>query len=324
MNRFFLGVDVGATKSHALIIDEAGRIVGFGAGGTGNHENVGYDGLCHVLHQIVSDAAQQGGLERSQIYGAGFGLCGYDWPSEREAHVEAVNSLGLSCPIEVVNDAVPGLVAGAPEGWGVSVIAGTSCNCWGRDAAGRYGHVIGMGQMVGEAAGGGELVRHALWQVAYAYTRFGPPTQLTELFMAAAGVHTAEALLEAYTEGHVRFGAQYAPLVFQAAAKGDAVAADAIRWAGQELGNLAIAVIRQLAFHDKAFDVVLSGSLFKGSPLLHEAMQARVHTEAPYARFTHLTASPVIGAALLGMEQARCTSEMRSRARQALTAQKVV
>ncbi len=41
MMRYFLGVDVGATKTHALIADEAGAGVGFGAGGPGNHEVVG-------------------------------------------------------------------------------------------------------------------------------------------------------------------------------------------------------------------------------------------------------------------------------------------
>lgn len=36
MTRFFLGIDIGGTKSHALIADEQGRAVGFGVGGPGN------------------------------------------------------------------------------------------------------------------------------------------------------------------------------------------------------------------------------------------------------------------------------------------------
>jgi N-acetylglucosamine kinase-like BadF-type ATPase len=34
--RYFLGVDAGGTKTHALITDETGQAVGFGAGGPGN------------------------------------------------------------------------------------------------------------------------------------------------------------------------------------------------------------------------------------------------------------------------------------------------
>ena len=46
---YFLGIDIGGTKSHALIADETGRAVGFGQGGPGNHEVVGYSGLEAML-----------------------------------------------------------------------------------------------------------------------------------------------------------------------------------------------------------------------------------------------------------------------------------
>ena len=39
--RYFLGVDIGATKSHALIVAENGRAVGFGQGGSGYYYHYG-------------------------------------------------------------------------------------------------------------------------------------------------------------------------------------------------------------------------------------------------------------------------------------------
>ena len=36
MTRYFLGVDVGGTKTHALIADENGRMTDFGRSGPGN------------------------------------------------------------------------------------------------------------------------------------------------------------------------------------------------------------------------------------------------------------------------------------------------
>lgn len=53
---YFLGVDVGATKSHALIADAQGQAVGFAVGGSGNHEDVGYEGTIRTLQQIVRGA----------------------------------------------------------------------------------------------------------------------------------------------------------------------------------------------------------------------------------------------------------------------------
>ncbi len=80
MKRHYLGVDVGATKSHALIADETGRAVGFGAAGPGNHEVVGYDGLIAALGESAGQALAVAGIDRRQVAGAGFGVGGYDWP----------------------------------------------------------------------------------------------------------------------------------------------------------------------------------------------------------------------------------------------------
>ena len=49
--RYYLGVDIGGTKSHALLSDEDGNALGFAEAGPGNHEVVGYAGLRQVLEE---------------------------------------------------------------------------------------------------------------------------------------------------------------------------------------------------------------------------------------------------------------------------------
>ncbi len=88
------------------------------------------------------------------------------------------------------------------------------------------------------------------------------------------------------------------------AAAGDSVALEIIRWAGRELASQAIGVIRQLGIEALTFDVVQIGSLYRGSPLLTDVMRETIHTVAPGARLVRLTVPPVVGAVLLGMEQA--------------------
>jgi N-acetylglucosamine kinase-like BadF-type ATPase len=302
--RYFLGTDIGSTKTHALIADETGKTVGFGKGGPGNHEVVGYGGLAAALDTAVSQALAAAGLAKEQIAGAGFGVAGYDWPSEREPTLRAIGSLGLQAPVEVVNDTTLGLLAGAAEGWGVAVVSGTGCNCRGRDRSRqREGKVTGHGVSMGEAAGASELISKTLQAIAQAWTRRGPPTQLTPVFVEHTGSASIEELLENLTTGKVEVHADAAPLVFQVAAGGDPVAMELVRWAGCELGELACAVIRQLEFEELAFDVVLVGSMFDGGPKLIEPMRETIHALAPGARLVRLTVPPVIGAVLLGMEQ---------------------
>ncbi|HEX7974357.1 MAG TPA: BadF/BadG/BcrA/BcrD ATPase family protein [Anaerolineales bacterium] len=115
---YYLGLDVGGTKTHALIADENGRACGFGEAGPGNHETVGYPGLAAALQRATLQALAQARLNSTQVYGAGFGIGGFDWPCERESTLEAFRPLGLNAPLEVVNDAMIGLIAGASQGWG--------------------------------------------------------------------------------------------------------------------------------------------------------------------------------------------------------------
>ncbi len=102
--------------------------------------------------------------------------------------------------------------------------------------------------------------------VAAAWTRRGPATLLTELFMQQAGADSPERLLEGLSQGELSLGPDAAPLVFQAADAGDAVAAECLTWSGREVGSLAVGVIRQLGFEALSFEVVLVGSMHNGGP----------------------------------------------------------
>jgi N-acetylglucosamine kinase-like BadF-type ATPase len=299
--QFYLGVDTGASKSHALITDGRGHVLGFGEGGPGNWESVGWPGTERVLDQIIGQAEHMAGISRAQIGPGGFGLAGYDWPEDREPHVRLLRELGLQGPLALYNDAFVGLPAGAAAGWGVVVSAGTSCNCYGRAADGRLGRLTGNSPY-GEYAGAGELVAYALQAIGRAWTRRGPPTRLSEAFVAAVGAIDVSDLLAGLVRGRYSLDAAHAPLVFRVADAGDEVAQQAITWAGQQLGDLVLGVIRQLALQDERFDVVLSGSFFKGSPRLQELVHEVVQSEAPHAQIVRLHAPPVAGSVLLAME----------------------
>src|SRR5690242_4113382 len=151
--KYFLGVDVGSSKTHALIADETGKCISFGKAGGGNHQGMGYERLTEVLQKAYLAAHQISGVEKDQIAGAGFGIAGYDFPSEREDHLRVIATLGLSCPVEVVNDGVNGLISGTSHGVGVNVTAGSGVNCRGRGKNGKEGRVVGNGTAFGEYGG---------------------------------------------------------------------------------------------------------------------------------------------------------------------------
>lgn len=300
---YFLGVDVGGTKSHALITDSAGRALGLGTAGPGNWEMIGWAGAGEVLQTIVAQACSAAAIHPSQISGAGFGLAGHDWPEDHEPHCRLIDSLGLNAPYECGNDALVGLFAGARQGWGVVIVAGTSNNCRGRSPDGREGRITGS-SWLGEYAGAGELVAEAVRAVARAWSYRAPTTLLSDLLVQQTGAHDVADLLAGLMRERYSLTAEHAHLVFQAAAAPDPVAQDLITWAGQELGNNANGVIRQLNIAHLPFEVVLSGSFFNGSPHLITTIRQTIQALAPQASLVRLEVPPVVGGVLWGMQVA--------------------
>lgn len=301
--KYYLGVDIGGTKSHALLADDHGIVIGFGAAGPGNHEVVGYEGLRGVLHEITQHALDTSGILKEDIQGAGFGIGGYDWPSEREPTMEAINTLQLNTQYEIVNDTIIGLIAGAPRGWGVALVAGTGSNCWGWDQDHNIGRVTGNGPEFGECCGASDLVPKAVQAISAQWSMRGPETDLSKAFIDLVKARDITDLLEGLTLGWYRLDSNAALTVFEIAKSGDHVAREMIQQSGRELGDLACGVIRQLSLEDEDFDLVMIGSLFDGGSLITEPMKENVLSIAPKVNFVRLDVPPVIGGVLLGMQK---------------------
>jgi N-acetylglucosamine kinase-like BadF-type ATPase len=301
--KYYLGIDVGSSKTHALIVDETGQCIGFGKSGGGNHQGVGYDGLSHVLRESFTRACETSGVGVASIAGAGFGVAGCDFPSDREPHLQAIASLGLSCPVEVVNDGMNGLLAGATRGIGVNVTAGSSNNCRGRGRNGKEGRIVGNGIAFGEFGGAYEIAARGLQVVNYAWIKRIPPTALTQIYLQALGAKDEMDLMEGLSNGHYHLFHHLAVKVVEAAREGDAAACEVVEWAGQELGWLATSVARQINMQDDEVEIIQSGSVFLAGELITKPMRELVVKYCPKAKMIRLDGPPVVGAVILGMEQ---------------------
>lgn len=246
-------------------------------------------------------------IEASQIAGAGFGVSGYDFPSDRENHLKAISSLGLSCPVDVVNDGVQGLLAGTTHGFGVNVTAGSSVNCCGRGRDGREGRIVGNGMAFGEYGGAAEIVWRGLHMVNYAWIKRIHPTALTQVYLEAVGAKNELDLMEGLSNDTYHLTHYLVIKVIEIAQSGDSAAGEVIRWAGEELGWLATAVARQIGMENDDVEIIQSGSIFNAGEVINTPMLEVVLRNCPKARLLRLNGPPVVGAVLLGMQQAGFT-----------------
>ncbi len=300
---YFLGIDVGSSKTHALIVDESGTCVGFGRAGGGNHQGAGYERTAEVMQQSFARAKEMAGVDAVSITAAGFGVAGYDFPSDQDGHLRAVASLGLSCPVEIVNDGWNGLFAGATRGIGVNVTAGSSNNCRGRGKNGKQGRIVGNGITFGEYGGAVEIMARGLQMVNYAWIKRIETTVLTRIYLDATGAKDEVDLMEGLSSGQYHLFPSLAVQVIDAAHNGDEASHDVVEWAGEELGWLAIAVARQIDMQDDEVEIIQSGSVFDAGEILTDSMQYIIMKHCPQAKIIRLDGPPVVGAVILGMEQ---------------------
>lgn len=302
--KYFLGIDVGSSKTHALIADETGQCVGFGTAWGGNHQTDEYEGLANVMQESFGGARKMSGVGPAEIAGAGFGVSGYDFPSDREKHLEAIATLGLVCPVEVVNDGVNGLISGTSNGIGVNVTAGSSNNCRGRNKDGKEGRVVGNGHLFGEYGGGVEIGLKALQAVNYAWIKRTPPTALTKIILEHTGAKDEMELMEGISNHYFHIFPYLALEVIRAAREGDAAAQEIIRWSGEELGWLAISVARQIEMENDEVEIVQSGSIFEAGEIITQPMRSIILQHVPRAKLIRLDGPPAVGSLMLGIQMA--------------------
>ena len=300
-----LGVDGGGSKTHALVADERGEVLGFASAGRSNWEDIGLEAAGAALAEAVGGALAGAGVAPAELAASAFGLAGLDWDSDRPMLGALVDPLGLGGPRRLENDSFIALRAGASRPFGVVVIAGTGHVAAGRNPAGRTFRTFGLGPMYGDFGSATDVAEEAVRAVADAWTGRGPATTLSRLLPPLAGCGGPEELLQAP-----------APLVLAEAEAGDPAAQAIVHRAGTSLGETAALVAGRLDLGQAPFEVVMAGGLFAGrSRLLETTLVEILHRVAPLATPVHLRCQPVVGAALeaLDLGGLATTPEIRDR-----------
>ena len=313
--RLVLGVDGGGSKTHALVADEHGQVLGFASSGRSNWEDTGLAAAGAALTEAVTGALAAAQVSPGALAASAFGLAGLDWDSDRPVLGGLLDPLGLAGPRALDNDSFIALRAGASRPVGVVVIAGTGHVAAGRNAAGQTFRTFGLGPMYGDFGSATDVAEEAVHAVADALTGRGPPTRLSRLLPPLVGCASPAQLLQGLSRGLVPLPAA-APLVLQEAGSGDAACRAIVLRAGVALGESAAVVARRLALDHEAFEVVLAGGLFQSrNQLLETTLADILHQVAPGAVPVHLTCKPVVGAALEALDLAGAATGAETRDR---------
>lgn len=322
-----LAVDGGNSKTDVALVAADGRVLASARGPTSSHQQVGIEAGIAELASLVDRAAAKAGLAsggRPVADLAVYGLAGADFPSDVRLLSRALATQGFA-PVDVVlNDTFIALRAGTRRPWGVALICGQGVNACAVAPDGRSARFDGVGDPSGDWGGGGGLGSAAVAAAVRGRDGRGERTSLERLVPAFFGLRSPGALTRAlyFERLSERRLSELAPLVFDAARAGDVVARSIVDRLANELIGMARALIRRLRLSRLDPEVVLAGGVFRtDEPGFHARLAAGIRAAAPRSRLVHLTAPPVLGAALIGLDRLAAGTtvpEVENRLRRAL------
>jgi N-acetylglucosamine kinase-like BadF-type ATPase len=304
-----LAVDGGNSKTDVALVAGDGSVLATAHGPTCSHQQVGIEAGMAQLAALVERAAAKAGLpgDARPVADVGvYGLAGADFPSDVHLLRDGLAGQALAATDVVLNDTFIALRAGTRRPWGVALICGQGVNACAVAPDGRSARFDGVGDISGDWGGGGGLGSAALAAAVRGRDGRGKRTALERLVPEHFGLRSPGAVTRALYFDRLsdRRLSELAPIVFRAATQGDMVARDIVDRLADELVAMARALIRRLRLSRLDPDVVLAGGVFRTDETgFHARLEAGVHAAAPAARLVRLTAPPVLGAALLGLDR---------------------
>lgn len=304
--RYVLGIDGGATKTLAAVLDLDERVVHLAEGGPSNEDAVGTRAAVGALLEVADRALERGGVDQAQLAAAVIAVAGTD--------TDAIARQVCSARSEdwiVVNDVVGAWAAATGAQPGIGAISGTGSNVFGVGRDGRSWRVGGWGHLLGDEGSGYWLGIESIRAALADRDGSGPETRLAAAATTFFGVPSVEALAplvysKPLTKGEI---ASFAIETGKLAEDGDTIACALYLRAAHELATQILTVIRYTELGEDAaaggtFPVGLIGSAYRAGAVFVEPLAAAVHVAAPLAQVSVVETTPVGGSLQLAARAA--------------------
>jgi N-acetylglucosamine kinase-like BadF-type ATPase len=320
-----LAVDGGNSKTDVALVGVDGRLLGYSRGPGSCHQVIGVEATMAVLSDLIRRTAVEAGLDPDAPVAerGGFYLAGADLPVEIDMLRSRIAATGWAGEVVVENDTFALLRAGTESPDRVAVVCGAGINCVGVSADGGVVRFPSLGSLSGDWGGGGQLGMEALWAAVRAEDGRGAATALRDAVPRHFGLATVAEVSAAFHLGELPRQRlhELTPVLFATAGEGDEMARALVLRMADEVVVLATVALRGLGLLDRPAELVLGGGVLASrDPLLLGAVEKRVLERAPQVVIRVVDLPPVVGAALLVLDELGAPRPVEERLRDALLA----
>lgn len=296
---YYCGWDGGGSKTEVLCLDAAGKEIGRRSFGPININGAPRERVEQTIADAIAYmASMPGGLTGCArlVIGAA-GVSNVKIYSFIEENVRAQGYAGA---MDIVGDQEIAL-AGAIEGPGAVLIAGTGAICCGRDDRGNRTRTGGRGHLIDDGGSGYAIGRDILAAVVRAQDGRGPQTVLTQAVFDRLGIDDVAGIVTwlYLPQTGKKDVAAFAPLLLDALAAGDEAAESIALAAAKELALLATAAWKNLGLDDG--ELALTGSVLMHYPEIRDEVKRLCLESCPNMRVIAPRGDAAQGAALLAM-----------------------
>lgn len=301
--RYVLGIDQGGSKTHAVVADESGVMLGMGKSYGACHSTTGLDHALQAIVQAAEIALGQSGIRREEVTVLVGGLTGIDWDYEAELLENSICAYFPETDLDVVNDSIIAMHAGTRKRQCGILCAGSGLNCALQNGEDRfvYGYYISD-----EHQGGWSLGKRAVQAVIDSYVGLERETSLTGRLLEYFQVKTVDELLYMRVKNQISTEEYlHIPIILEEEAlAGDNVAADIWMRYGKSIVNYLTTRAKKMGMQEEKVDIVLSGSIFKCRfQEFHRAVKEDILSSIPNANIIEAQFEPVIGAVIMGLQK---------------------
>jgi glucosamine kinase len=309
--KYFLGLDIGGTKTACVLADEH-EVLGRAQAGSAKVLRVGKAEAETHLRKVLDAVSEESGVALSDITASCIGTSGAAVPEVTE-WLERHMTLWVGGSLRLLGDEIITLDGAFPLDAGVVVIAGTGSNVIGRGRDGKMTGAGGWGPALADEGSGNLLGQQAL-RATFAAINAGEQPPFLQRVLNKLGLQTKDDLVAVANAYGFSF-AQIMPVVAEAARDGDILARVTLERGGVELAGLVGHVIDKLVAAEPGIDdrlkIAGTGSVWQHVPEVSNAMRRTLLRTYPRLNFLPGSVDPLEGALWHARNAAATWSELK-------------
>ncbi|MDO4487679.1 MAG: BadF/BadG/BcrA/BcrD ATPase family protein [Eubacteriales bacterium] len=290
MEKKFIGIDGGGTKTEFVLFAENGHILGRLLLGACNPNTVGMEKTLEVLKEGIDTLA---GTEH-KISGVFVGAAGLDVPENGNRVLDTLGKLYPDVKTTIGNDIYNVFGCGVKQHAKIAAICGTGVIVFAKNGD-NLKRFAGRGFLFDEGGSGFHIGRDAINAVVDVYDGFKERSILTDLVEEQIGGDVWSNFNKLYSSGQ-SYIASFTPCVVKAYEKGDEVAGEILRKNAKYLAGYINDAAKLI---DGPTTVVASGSIFTKTTavcdILNDELDKKLTLYIP-------DAPPVFGACVMCAE----------------------